>query len=74
MEGRPPLMKGSCEYIERAAAESRKEGLSTGIGLDMALTTLCHKNKLVNNCSKEPRIWKDSLDNRSKGQNMDMTF
>jgi hypothetical protein len=66
MEERPPAMEGSCEYIEKAAAETTRGG-PPAWGLGVGLTTLHHKNKLVTKNLTEPRTWTDSLDRFWRG-------
>jgi hypothetical protein len=42
-----------------------------GLGVEL-ITTHHKKNRLVTKHKHEPRAWRDSLDKRPKGRNMDM--
>jgi hypothetical protein len=62
MEERPPVMQGSCIHIEYQpwrADKGRSSSFGVGHGIKKPSP---EKNKLVMNCSKQPRTWMNSLD------------
>jgi hypothetical protein len=63
---RLPDMEGSCEYIEKAVADSRQGVVLQLGGLNVGLTTPHSKNKRVMNCHKGPRTGIDYLDKKTE--------
>jgi hypothetical protein len=61
MEGQPPAMEGTREYIEWAVNREPIMGGAPAKALDAWLTPHCQKNN-VTNLFPEPRTWMDSLD------------
>jgi hypothetical protein len=50
------------------------KGWSSSLGLGVGLTTPHRKKQTVTKSYTKPRSWTDSLDERSKERNMDVTF
>jgi mitochondrial fission protein ELM1 len=67
-------MEGSCEYIEKAVADSRQGVVLQLGGLAWGYQIITVKNMLVTKILKKPQTWTDPLDKRPKRKKMDMIF
>jgi hypothetical protein len=71
MEGRPPAMEGSCDYLNK---QSRTKEKGVFLWHGAKTPSILKKSKLVTKSHKKPWTWTDSLDKRPKRRNMDMRF